>query len=111
MIRKQLYITSDIDRALDIESKRQGKSQSEVIRQIFRKELGLNKKAKNPSGALLRIAENSFSEGPGDLSTNLFSYLYGEKSPNYGKKKVSNTRRIKRSFKKIDNVKYKQIVR
>lgn len=111
MIRKQLYITPDIDRALDIEAKRQGKSQSEVIRQIFREELGLNKKAKNPSGALFRLAQNTFSEGPKDLSTNFFDYAYGKKSLNYGSNRNTLARKGKVTIKKFVNENIKQAVR
>lgn len=86
MIRKQVYLTPEIDRELMITARREGKAVAAVIREILDAKLKVKAK-KEPAGAvLLRMTENAF-KGPGDLSTNLFDYLYGEKSPNYGKNK------------------------
>lgn len=91
MIRKQLYITPQIDRELAILARQEGKSVAEVVREILGKYLHTKNK-ENPAAILLKLAENPF-KGPKDLSTNLTSYLYGEKSPNYGKRKKVNRRR------------------
>lgn len=109
MIRKQLYITPETDRALKTEARRQGRSESEIVRQILREELKLNLPAKNPSEALIRLGRKTF-KGPSDLSTNLFSYLYGDKSPNYGKKqKISKP--ASSHVKSFANENIKQFVR
>lgn len=85
MIRKQVYLTPEIDRALTILAREEGKSVAETVREILQKVLRIRKK--EPAGTvLLRMAENPF-KGPGDLSKNLTRYLYGDLSPNYGKRK------------------------
>lgn len=84
MIRKQLYITPEIDRELIILASREGKPVAYLIREILSKHLKVKKREENPAAILLKLAENSF-EGPTDLSNNLTSYLYGKKSTNYGK--------------------------
>lgn len=87
MIRKQLYLTPEIERGLTIEARRQGKTTAEVVRNILQKSLKIEKQQEENGGAfLLRLAANA-GHGPKDLSTNLTSYLYGDKSPNYGKGK------------------------
>ena len=85
MIRKQLYLTPEIERELLIAARRQGKTTAEVVRKILEKGLAIEKRTEENAGTFLfRLAQNTF-KGPKDLSTNLTSYLYGDKSPNYGK--------------------------
>lgn len=91
MIRKQLYLTPEIERELVIEARRHGKTTAEVVRNILEKSLNIEKRKKeNPGAVLLRLAANA-GHGPKDLSTNLYSYLYGEKSSKYGKDKRTTT--------------------
>ena len=93
MIRKQLYLTPEIERGLTIEARRQGKTTAEVVRNILAKSLKVEKRKDENGGAfLLRLAAGA-GHGPKDLSTNLTSYLYGEKSPNYGRRKKTARRR------------------
>ena len=86
MIRKQLYLTPEIDRALSILAQRGGKTVAEIVREILEKNLSLHKRNEAPADVLLRIAAKT-ANGPGDLSVNLTKYLYGNKSPNYAKHK------------------------
>lgn len=87
MIRKQFYVTPEIDRQLTILARQKGKSIAEVHREILEKRLKINNKRKEaPASVLFRITGIA-KRGPRDLSTNLFDYLYGDKSPNYGRRK------------------------
>ncbi len=91
MIRKQLYLTPEIDRVLKIKARRLGKTTAEVVRKILEKNLEIKKqKEENPAAVLLRLAANA-GHGQKDLSTNLYSYLYGDKSSKYGKDKRTTT--------------------
>ena len=101
MIRKQLYLTPEIDRQLVIEARRQGKATAEVVRNILAKSLKTGKAKEAPGAVLVRMGENAFKGGPKDLSRNLFSYLYGDKSPNYGKGKKS-TDLTKAEIRRLD---------
>lgn len=92
MIRKQIYLTPDLDRELDILARSQGQTVAETTRQLLRSALKLKKQPRNPSAFLLELAANATKGGPRDLSANLFEYLYGDKSPNYGKKKTVHRR-------------------
>ena len=92
MIRKQVYLTPEIERELVIKARQQGKTTAEIVRDILGKELKTAKTAEPPGAVLLRMAGNAV-HGPKDLSTNLTSYLYGEKSPNYGGRKKTARRR------------------
>lgn len=93
MIRKQIYLTPELDRELTIVANRQGKSVAEVVRETLSRSLNIQRRKNEPAGAvLLRLAANAW-EGPSDLSTNLFGYLYGEKSRKYGKRKKNTHRR------------------
>ncbi|OGY26603.1 MAG: hypothetical protein A2Z24_02170 [Candidatus Woykebacteria bacterium RBG_16_44_10] len=85
MKRKQIYLTETLEREINSLSKKEDKPKAEVIRELLN--VGLEKKKpKEPPGAvLLRIGAKA-TPGPGDLSTNLSRYLYGDKSPNYGKR-------------------------
>jgi len=93
MIRKQLYLTPELDRELTIVAHRQGKSVAEVVRETLSKSFNIQRKKDEPPGAvLLRLAAKAW-QGPSDLSANLSSYLYGEKSRKYGKRKKTTHRR------------------
>lgn len=87
MIRKQVYLTVEIDRALTTLARSKGKTAAEILRGILNEELNLKNKTQETAGAvLLRIAARA-GKGPTDLSRNLKSYLYGKKSSNYGRYK------------------------
>lgn len=86
MIRKQLYLSPDLALDVRILALKEGKSQAEVIRQalsegVVRRFREIRNKHKS---SLLDLAKLGF-RGPGDLSSNLFDYLYGKKSE-YAKK-------------------------
>ena len=93
MIRKQLYLTPELDRELTIVADRQGKSVAEVVRDTLNRGLNIQrKKNESPGAVLLRLAANA-DKGPSDLSSNLYDYLYGEKSRKYGRLKKNTHRR------------------
>lgn len=92
MQRMQLYITPEIDRALKTTARQKGKRTAQVVREILAKGLKVKQKPESPGTFLLELASMGF-KGPGDLSTNLTSYLYGEKSPIYGRYKKNTYRR------------------
>lgn len=86
MIRHQIYLTPQLNREIEIQAKSWGKSQSGLIREILEKGLKISGRQKKTISVLDRITGIA-KKGPEDLSTNLFDYLYGGKSPNYGKNK------------------------
>ncbi len=92
MKRKQIYLTETLDREIGELAKKENKPQAVVIRQLL--ENSIQKKLSSGE-FLLKLAKYAVP-GPGDLSTNLDRYLYGDLSPNYGhlyrKKKNSNRR-------------------
>lgn len=100
MIRKQFYVTPEIDRQLTILAREEGKPVAQVHREILEETLKVRKRREPAGAVLLRMAERAF-KGPGDLSANLFSYLYGEKSSRYGKGKRTTTL-TKAEVKQID---------
>ncbi len=77
-------MTPEIDRALLILARKEGKSVAEVHREILKKGLRTKSIKANPASVLFKITGIA-KKGPKDLSANLFDYLYGDKSPNYGK--------------------------
>ncbi|MBI2590532.1 MAG: hypothetical protein HYW33_01455 [Candidatus Blackburnbacteria bacterium] len=93
MLRKQIYLTPQIDRELTIRARGEGKSVAEVVRESLARDLGVENKRQNAGEFLLELASDAASGGPKDLSTNLFDYLYGDKSPNYGKNKPKLTKK------------------
>ncbi|MBI2315245.1 CopG family transcriptional regulator [Candidatus Daviesbacteria bacterium] len=93
MIRKQIYLTPEIDRELNILARQQGKSMAEIVRDILEKRLKISERPKNTVEGFLNRITGIGKKGPHDLSTNLFNYLYGDKSPNYGKHKKITRRR------------------
>lgn len=85
MIRTQIYLPEELKKELKYLAQKEKKPVSEIIRRAVSKEV--KKKQENAGETLLKIASYA-KEGPGDLSTNLFDYLYGEKSDyRIGKKK------------------------
>lgn len=92
MIRKQIYLTPEIDGALEIAARQQGKAVARIVREILVKGLQLKSQPENPGMFLLDLAAIA-GKGPKNLSQNMFSYLYGEKSRNYGRRKKTVHRR------------------
>ena len=92
MIRKQFYVTPEIDRQLTILARQEGRPVAQVHREILERELRIKNKQLSGAEVLLRLGARA-GKGPKDLSTNLFDYLYGDKSPNYGKRKKTTRRR------------------
>ena len=86
MIRHQIYLTPQLNREIEIRAKSRGKSKSGLIRETLEKGLKISGRQKKTISVLDRITGIA-RKSPGDLSTNLFDYLYGDKSPNYGKNK------------------------
>lgn len=90
MIRTQIYLPEDLKLQLRAYAEKEDVPVSEIIRRSIRKEV--NKKTRvNAGSALLKIASMATKGGPKDLSSNLFDYLYGEKS-DYAKSKRKTPR-------------------
>lgn len=103
MIRKQVYLTPEIDRELVITARREGKAVAGVIREILQKSLKIKKIRQQQSAAVLFRITGMVKKSPGDLSSNLFDYLYGDKSPNYGKNKPVLTKAEEKRTEKFIN--------
>lgn len=81
MIRTQLYLPEDLKLELELLARQEEKSTSQLIREVLSEGLKQKQKQKKRNtGTLLRELAEMAVEGPGDLSTNLFDYLYGKKS-------------------------------
>lgn len=93
MIRHQIYLTPQLNREIEIQAKSRGKSKSGLIRETLEKGLKISGKQKKPVSVFLNRITGIGKKGPRDLSANLFDYLYGDKSPNYGKRKKVARRR------------------
>lgn len=77
MIRMQIYIPDDLKSDLTMLARREKISVADIIRRAVKKEVQ-GKQLSAPSA--LRQLSKIGGKGPGDLSTNLFDYLYGDKS-------------------------------
>ena len=84
MLRTQVYLPEDLKLRLRLYAQREEIPVSEVIRKAVAKEI--RKDTTRTGSPLAKIAALAVKGGPKDLSTNLFSYLYGDKS-NYATKK------------------------
>lgn len=88
MIRHQIYLTPQLQREIEIKARVEGRSKSKIIRETLEEKFNISGRRKSGGEVLLEMAQNAYKgKVPKDLSTNLFDYLYGEKSPNYGIKK------------------------
>ena len=80
MIRKQIYLTRELDRHIHMLSQQQHKPEAEVIRDLL--ETGLNRRQPTSTGAVLlglaALGEKLGMAGPTDLSERHDDYLYGE---------------------------------
>jgi hypothetical protein len=84
MIRTQVYLTEDQSQQIKLRSKQEQRPEAEILRDIVDKGLAAAGPAtKMSSGqSLLQLAElgkKYKAQGPGDLSTNVDDYLYGDK--------------------------------
>lgn len=84
MIRTQVYLPEDLKLQLREYADNKSIPISEVVRKAVLKEI--NKGKRTAGDSLARIAAMAVKGGPKDLSSNLFDYLYGEKS-DYAKNK------------------------
>lgn len=86
MLRTQVYLPEELSQELKLLAKKEEKPTAELIRELLSKALKQRKRKRkrNAGDTLMEIAKIN-ARGPDDLSTNLFDYLYGEKS-DYAKK-------------------------
>lgn len=89
MIRHQIYLTPQLNREIEIRAKNNGKSKSSLIRETLERGLKISSRSKKTVSVLDKITGIA-KKSPGDLSANLSNYLYGDKSPNYGKDKSTS---------------------
>lgn len=85
MIRTQVYLTEDLVQGIKLATYRRGKTEAAVIRDLIRIGLKKGQPKQNAGAALLEFAKHAVP-GPKDLASNMFEYLYGEKS-DYATKK------------------------
>jgi hypothetical protein len=80
MIRKQIYLTRELDQYIHLLSQKQNRPEAEVIRDLL--ETGIKRQGPMSTGeALLGLAtlgEALGMAGPTDLSERHDDYLYGE---------------------------------
>lgn len=77
MIRTQIYLPEDLKQDLEFLAKREKKPVAEIVRRVLKREMASKKEA--TTDIFAKIASYA-GKGPRDLSTNMFDYLYGEKS-------------------------------
>ena len=104
-IRHQIYLTPQLKREIEIQARKRGKSKSGVIREVLEKDLEINKNKRSGAEVLLELAKSATKKGPKDLSTNLFDYLYGDKSSNHGKNAPKLTKLEEKRIEKFLNEK------
>lgn len=82
MVRKQLYLTEQLNKDLTFTALRRNETVADVVRRILQEGLEREKKKRRGSASvLLKIAgKGGNTNVPRDLSENLFDYLYGDKS-------------------------------
>lgn len=85
MLRTQIYLPEDLTRDLKFMAQKEDKPTAEIIRSLLKEGIRKRKTGKSAGKTLLELTKLG-AKGPGDLSTNLFDYLYGKKS-DYAKRK------------------------
>ncbi len=108
MIRHQIYLTPQLKREIQIQARKKGKSEAEVIRDVLEDGLKIKKGSRQGSDEVLFKITGIAKKGPKDLSSNLFDYLYGDKSPNYGKNAPKLTKAEERRIEQFLNAKPKE---
>ena len=80
MVRKQIYITRELDQYISVLAQKQAKPEAEVIRDLLQK--GIKRQEPVSTGEALRglaaLGERLGMAGPTDLSERHDDYLYGE---------------------------------
>jgi len=80
MIRKQIYLTRELEQHIHVLSQQQKKPEAEVIRDLL--ETGLKKQRPISTGeallGLAKLGETLGMSGPTDLSERHDDYLYGD---------------------------------
>lgn len=80
MIRKQIYLTRELNQHIHVLSQKQHKPESEVIRELL--ETGIRKHPSMSTGEALlglsKLGEKLGMSGPADLSERHDDYLYGD---------------------------------
>jgi len=79
MLRTQIYLPEELGQELKLLAQKKAKPTAWVIRELLHESLERRKKKRN-AGTVLKEIASLAAYGPGDLSTNLFDYLYGKKS-------------------------------
>lgn len=81
MIRKQIYLTKELDRQIALTAVSERKPEAAVIREVLHAGFLQKKPARTAGEALLglaRLGEELGIKGPPDLSRNIDTYLYEE---------------------------------
>lgn len=86
MIRTQVYLTEDLVQGIKLATYRRGQAEAAVIRDLIRIGLKKEQPKQNAGAAFLEFAKHAVP-GPKDLASNMFEYLYGEKSDYAAKKR------------------------
>lgn len=80
MLRKQIYLTQELNQHIHVLSQKQNKPESEVIRDLL--ETGLKTQPPMSTGealfGLAKMGEKLGISGPTDLSARHDDYLYGD---------------------------------
>lgn len=80
MLRTQVYLSEELNQELKLLAVKEDKPVAEIIREFLHEGLEKRRRKKKNAGTTLKEIAALAIEGPGDLSTNLFDYLYGKKS-------------------------------
>lgn len=81
MIRKQVYLTEDLDQQISLTAASERKPEAQVIREVLHAGFAHMQPARTAGEALLalaRLGEELGIKGPPDLSRNIDKYLYEE---------------------------------
>ena len=85
MIRTQIYLTEEQAREIKLRSKQLQTPEAQLIRELLASGLKLKAQERDTQSSgeslleLVAIGKKHKASGPGDLSTSLDDYLYGEK--------------------------------
>ena len=82
MIRKQIFLTPDLERRIALTAVAEKKPQAQVVREVLHAGFARTHPARNGGDALLglaSLAKHAAKGGPEDLSRNLDDYLYGDR--------------------------------
>lgn len=82
MVRKQLYIDTDLNDGLRVLAARTGRSEAEHVREALRAYLEREQRAvdgEDPLLGLVGLVDDS--DGPNDVAEHHDAYLYGDRRP------------------------------